>query len=267
MRGIYAAGVLDVFHERGFHPFALAVGASAGACNLASHLAGQHDRNRRCYTTQMIRREFIDARRYLRGGHWMDLDYLWAAFDREDPLDVVAACASSTQLLVAATDVESGEPHYLEPTAATLNDVLLASSAMPVLYRRQIEFAGRRYVDGGISAPIPVEEAWRRGATRIMVLRSRPYVFEGPAWSESLIAAAVLRGALARTFLRYRRVYLQSVAFLRDPPAGVRVVEVAPQTHLRTNRSTRDPAALAADYALGRAAAEDAMRRWASPTR
>lgn len=262
MRGIYAAGVLDVFLERGFAPFALAVGASAGACNLASHLAGQHDRNRRCYTTQMIRREFIDARRYLRGGHWMDLDYLWAAFDREDPLDTVSACASPTSLVVAATDVETGHPTYFSPTAESLNDILLASSAMPVLYRRFVAFAGRRYVDGGISAPIPVEEAHRRGATRIMVLRSRPYVFEGPAWSESLVAATVLRGALARTFLRYRSVYLRSVAFLRDPPAGVKIVEVAPERHLRTSRSTRDPSALAADYALGRAAADRAMQRW-----
>src|SRR4051794_38376613 len=93
MRGIYAAGVLDAFLERGFHPFALAVGSSAGACNLASHLAAQHGRNRRCYATQMSRTEFIDARRFFRGGHWLDLDYLWDAFAREDPLDTAAAGA------------------------------------------------------------------------------------------------------------------------------------------------------------------------------
>ena len=47
MRGVFSAGVLDLFHEERFHPFDLALGVSAGACNLASHLAGQHGRNRR----------------------------------------------------------------------------------------------------------------------------------------------------------------------------------------------------------------------------
>ena len=262
MRGIYSAGVLDVFLERDFHPFELAIGSSAGACNLASHLAGQHGRNRRCYSTQMVRREFIDARRYARGGHWMDLDYLWDAFDREDPLDVVAAAANPTTFVVAATDVATGEAAYLEPTAETLNQALRASSAVPVLYRKTVAFGDRTFVDGGCSAPIPVEEAHRRGARKILVIRSRPYGFGGPSWSESLIAAAVLRGALAKTFLRYRSVYARSVAFLRRPPAGTTILEVAPEHHLKTGRTTRDPRALAADYALGREAGERAIAAW-----
>src|SRR3954470_7287265 len=105
MRGIFAAGVLDVFHEQGFDPFDLAVGSSAGACNLSSHLAGQHGRNRRCYLTQMRRREFADIRRFFRGGHWLDIDYLWHAFGREDPLDVMAAASHRTQLVVGTTAV------------------------------------------------------------------------------------------------------------------------------------------------------------------
>src|SRR5688572_13075339 len=133
MRGIFAAGVLDVFLEESFSPFDFAIGSSAGACNLASHLAGQHGRNRRCYLTQMRRAEFVDARRFLRGGHWLDIDYLWTAFDREDPLDVVAAAANPTPLVVAATDVDGGTATFLEPGAAELSEALRASSAVPIL--------------------------------------------------------------------------------------------------------------------------------------
>lgn len=35
--------------------------------------------------------EFISIARYLKGGHMMDLDWLWDTLDREDPLDVQAA--------------------------------------------------------------------------------------------------------------------------------------------------------------------------------
>jgi predicted patatin/cPLA2 family phospholipase len=263
MRGIFAAGVLDVFGGRGFAPFDFAIGSSAGACNLSSHLAGQHGRNRRCYLRQMRRAEFADARRFLRGGHWLDIDYLWAAFDREDPLDVAAAAASRTRLLVAATCVDTGAPELFEPDAASMSEVLRASSAVPVLFRRFVELDGRRFADGGLSAPIPVEEAYRRGARRILVIRSRPAGFPGPSRIECALAAAMLREhpALAAAFRRYREVYARSVAFILRPPPDCRVVHVAPDG-LRTSRTTRDPRVLAADYDRGRLAGERAIRAW-----
>jgi predicted patatin/cPLA2 family phospholipase len=264
MRGIFAAGVLDVFLERGFDPFDLAVGASAGACNLASHLAGQYGRNKRCYMTQMRRSEFSDGRRFLRGGHWLDIDYLWSAFDREDPLDTVAAAAHRTRLVVAATAVDTGEPVYLEPGAADMSEVLRASSAVPILFRAFVALGDRMYTDGGMSAPIPVDEAYLRGARKILVIRSRPADFPGPSRIECTLAAAALREypGLARAFRRYRRIYAESVAWIRRPPADCRVVHVAPDAHLRTGRMTRDPRALAADYARGREAASRAIEAW-----
>lgn len=263
MRGIFAAGVLDVFLERAFAPFDFAIGSSAGACNLASHLAGQHGRNRRCYLTQMRRTEFIDARRFLRGGHWLDIDYLWDAFDREDPLDVTAAATSSVQLLVAATRVASGTPRFLEPTPATMNEVLRASSAVPVMYRRFVELDDDAFTDGGISAPIPVEEAYLRGARRIVVIRSRPAGFPGPSRVECAVAGMMLRGrpGLAAAFRRYRAIYARSSAFIARPPADCTVVHVAPR-QLATTRTTRDAAILEADYQQGRVAAERAIAAW-----
>lgn len=74
MRGVFSAGVLDVFLEERFHPFDLAIGVSAGACNLASHLAGQHGRNVRCYLDLMTTRAFIDRRRLLGRRSMLDLD-------------------------------------------------------------------------------------------------------------------------------------------------------------------------------------------------
>jgi predicted patatin/cPLA2 family phospholipase len=263
MRGIFAAGVLDVFLERGFAPFDLAIGSSAGACNLSSHLAGQHGRNRRCYLTQMRRAEFIDARRFLRGGHWLDIDYLWDAFDREDPLDVAAATSSTTQLLIAATRVTSGTAAFLAPTASTLNEVLRASSAVPVLFRRFVELDGHAFTDGGISAPVPIEEAYLRGARRIVVIRSRPAGFPGPSRLECAAAGMMLRAqpGLVAAFRRYRAIYAASSAFIARPPADCTVIHVAP-TLLATTRTTRDASILEADYRQGRAAGERAIIEW-----
>ena len=61
-------GVLDVLLERGLRNFDLAVGASAGACNLARFVAGQHERNLRCHVNIMARKELFSLRRVLAGG-------------------------------------------------------------------------------------------------------------------------------------------------------------------------------------------------------
>ena len=46
-RGIYAAGVLDVFMENGIK-FDGLIGTSAGAVNGCSYVSGQYERNIRC---------------------------------------------------------------------------------------------------------------------------------------------------------------------------------------------------------------------------
>ncbi|HQC20035.1 MAG TPA: patatin-like phospholipase family protein [Smithella sp.] len=77
MRGVFAAGVLNAFGSAGFDPFDMYLGVSAGACNLASHLAGQNDRNFDIIERYSIDGRFINWGRFLRGGHLMDLDWLW----------------------------------------------------------------------------------------------------------------------------------------------------------------------------------------------
>ena len=80
----------------------------------------------------------------MRGGHWLDIDYLWDAFEREDPLDAAAIVAGPTRLVVAATAVDTGAAVWFEPDAATMAQVLQASSAVPVLFRRFVEVNCRR---------------------------------------------------------------------------------------------------------------------------
>jgi predicted acylesterase/phospholipase RssA len=103
----------------------------------------------------------------------MDLDWLLDACDREDPLDVAALLGCGVELLVTTTSADSGEPVYLEPRADDASTLLKASSALPILYRGPVLLRGQRLVDGGVAAPIPVREAYRRGARRILVVRTR----------------------------------------------------------------------------------------------
>ncbi len=266
MRGIFSVGVLDVFMERGFSPFDLAIGASAGACNLASHVAGQDGRNRRAYFDLMTQREFIDVRRVAFGRSAVDLDWLWDTLAAREPLDVAAVVGSTVELVIVATSARTGEPVYLPPRQDDLFDALKGSCALPGLYRGQVSVGGEPLIDGGVSDPIPVAEAYRRGARRILVVRSRPAAFvKKNGWS-SRLSAALVRGApaITRAMLGTAERYQRAVAMATSPPPDCAILHVAPTRPMRTSRTTRNREALEHDYWHGREQGEAALREWAS---
>jgi predicted patatin/cPLA2 family phospholipase len=265
MRGIFSVGVLDVFLERGFEPFDLAIGVSAGACNLASHVARQAGRNWRAYFDLMTRRDFIDLRRALRRRSVVDLDWLWAMLAKHDPLDVAGIGRSSVEFVVVATSAATGEPVYLRPGLGVMFDALRGSCALPGLYRGAVSIDGVRLVDGGVSDPIPVAEAYRRGARRILVIRSRPHaVVKKSSRLSSILTPLFFREhpVLAKAMLATSERYQEAVRWIEAPPADCRVVHVAPAKALETGRMTQERGRLERDYAAGRAAGVGAITEW-----
>ena len=254
MRGVFAAGVLDGLLELGIADFDLAIGTSAGACNLASFVAGQHGRNLRCYLNIMARRRLFSLRRALRGGHYMDLDWLWDAFAAEDPLDEAAIAQARTQLVSVATCARTGEPVYLTARPPRIHQDLKAGCALPFLYRGPVSLEDRHVVDGGLVDPIPAQEAYRRGARRLIFIRSRPssVVKENSALTRPVAAMLFRTPALARASLLTAERYQRAVAFVHAPPSDAQVLELAPSMPLQTKRTTQNVTHLRADYTLGR---------------
>ena len=109
-------------------------------------------------------------------------------------------------------------------------------------------------VDGGLVDPIPAEEAYRRGARRMLVIRSRPsaVVKKNSALTRPVAAMMFRTPALARASLLTAQRYQQAVAFVHSPPSDAKVVELAPSTPLQTRRTTQNVTHLRADYTLGR---------------
>jgi predicted patatin/cPLA2 family phospholipase len=212
----------------------------------------------------MTRREFIDLRRFFSGRSIVDLDWLWATLAEKEPLDVAAIAASTTEFVVAATSVATGEPAYFEKRDGDLFDLLRGSCALPVMYRGSVQVGGDSLVDGGVSDPIPVEEAYRRGARRMLVVRSRPAGYVKTNGLGTRFTARLLREtpAVARSVLATAERYQRAVRFLHAPPSDCRIVHVAPDAPLATGRTTQDPRRLQQDYDLGRTLGADAMRRW-----
>lgn len=264
LRGVFSTGVLDGFLEAGFNPFDLYIGVSSGASNIAAYLAEMPGRNHKIYTDYSLRPEFISYLRFLRGGHLLDLDWLWEITIREIRLDLDRIYARRKPFLAVLTDVETGDAVYHETTAADLEHVLKASSAIPLFYRGNLTVDGRCVTDGGVADSIPVAEAIRRGAARVMVIRSRESGYsKDDSFAERLMLFAAgnhtgLRKAISARAGRYN----QAADFIRKPPAGVSVMEICPPEGFRVSRLSRSRSVLQEGYEQGRLKAQEAMHRW-----
>jgi predicted patatin/cPLA2 family phospholipase len=264
LRGVFSTGLLDGFLEARFNPFDLFIGVSSGASNLAAYLAEMIGRNRRIYLDYSLRPDFVDFFRFLRGGHLIDLDWLWDITIREIRLDLATIYAGTKPFIIALTDVHTGDAVYRLTSARDLESLLKASSAVPLLYRDYPRIEGRPMTDGGVVDAIPVGEAMRRGARRIMVIRSRhrDYIKRN-SLSEYLLRWYMrdypfLQQAAAKRVRRYN----ETVALIRHPPEGVAIVEICPPANFRVSRLSQDLSVLQEGYDQGRAAAAEAMALW-----
>ena len=267
MRGVFSTGLLDGFLVRKFDPFHLCIGVSAGATSLAAYLAGMHGRNRKIYTELSVGPEFINLWRFLRGGHLMDLDWLWDITIDRMRLNLDRIYSRQRPFLVGMTDVGTGATVYWDTSAVDLEQVLKASSALPIIYRGFPLVNGRPMTDGGLSDPIPVAEAIRRGAKRIMLVRTRPHSHRSQPEAMSHLMYWLLPKypALRATIKSHDRIYNEAIALIRRPPDGVSIIEICPPDSFRPGKFTRDAGVLQEGYEQGRAMAGDAIARWELP--
>ncbi len=264
MRGVFSTGVLDEFLQQDFNPFDIYYGVSAGAANLAAYLANMPGRNLKIYTDYALRPEFISLRKYLKGGHLMDLDWLWDVTIKELRLDLKKIYQTGKPFIVCLTEVLSGQAEYRKTSAKDLEHLLKVSSALPILYRNFPRVDGRPMADGGLADAIPVAEAIRLGATEIMVLRSRPYSYSK---SESHLQALfnwrlkdypLLQKLMAGRAKRYN----DALALIRQPPDGVSITEICPPESFRPSRLGKNVEILMQGYQQGRAEGNEAIKDW-----
>ncbi|MBY5992158.1 patatin family protein [Ferrimonas balearica] len=264
MRGIFACGVLDHFLETGFDPFDSFWAVSAGTTNLASFLARMPGRNHKVYLDYSCRPPFVTPGRFALGKHLIDLDWLWEISLRELPIDWDTLQAEQRPYFITLTNSASGEAEYHRPALPLLNETLKASSAMPLAYRGGVTLPSGNYVDGGVADAIPVAEAIRRGAKRILVLRSQSAHYrKTPPRIPALVKAMNRKTpALIPPLLARAQRYNATLELIRNPPEGVEIIELCPPDDFAIGRLTREPKALQRAYEQGLAAGEEAVRAW-----
>ena len=123
----------------------------------------------------------MGMKNYIQHGDYINLDYIYSVLsnsDGEDPLDyetIKSNIDKGQHLVVIATDVETGKPVYF--TEADLYqdnyNIVKASSCVP-LVNGPYEMEGKRYFDGGLIDPVPVEKSFELGCDKVVLILTKP---------------------------------------------------------------------------------------------
>ncbi len=176
-RGIFTSGVLDAFLTSNFDPFHSFYGTSAGALNLCAYLCREAGLGKSFILDLTTAPEFFNLFSYIR--HRQGLGMEWAlekimSYPYKLDLDLGRRVLGDRSFYAAVTDTQRLNDHYLPMLEEDWFQVMLATCAIPRLYTDEVLVGGRAYVDGGVSACIPVQEAWRQSARSIVVIRTEP---------------------------------------------------------------------------------------------
>lgn len=261
LRGIYAAGVFDWCLDNNIR-FDLCIGVSAGSANVAAYVAKQRGRNYRFYAEYSFRKEYMGIGSFLRKRSFIDLDYVYGTLSNsggEAPLDYPKIMESNSEMLVVATNAETGEPKYFDKGDMKQDcyDIFKASSAIPfVCHPYSVE--GIPYYDGALGDPIPIEKAFSLGCEKVVLILTKPKdIIRTPKKDETLAAGIRKKYPLAAEKLCKRAVrYNEGVELAKQYEKEGKLLILAPDDTCGMDTITRNLEAMKQMYGKGLRSAE-----------
>ncbi|WEM43706.1 patatin family protein [Photobacterium sp. DA100] len=255
-RGIFTAGVLDAFLDADYNPFSLLVGTSAGSLNIASFICGHTKHAYRVITEATTTHDFFDLPRFLLGKEGLNLDWLLEQTQTRLPLDWQQGHKNMRwrTVLACACHADNHRASFFDLRTDDWQAALKASCAIPVLRRQPILNHQQYWVDGGVGAPIPVQEAYDRGYRHIVVIRTVPISVNFDHCWMSMLSKALGKtkaAELISLFLEHEENYRQTQAFLNNPPDDATIYEIHPNKELSSKLLGSRLDSLKQDYQLG----------------
>jgi len=254
MRGMYTAGVLDVFLEHGI-TFDGVIGVSMGAITGCSYVSGQIGRTVRYNKKYCRDKRYMSFYSLFTTGDLVGNQFCYHEIPENlDPYDNEAFKQSKTDFYVTCTNVETGEAEHIK-----INDLmeemeyLRASASMPYV-SRIVEIGGKKLLDGGCSDSIPISAFQSMGYERNVVILTRPAEYRKKPENKSLVRRFYKNyPKFAKTLESRAEKYNQTVEEIRKLEKEGRIFVIRPETPLDIGRMSHNVKKIEAVYERGRA--------------
>ncbi len=266
-RGIYTAGVLDVFLEQCITDFDGVIGVSAGTAHGCSYLSSQKGRSINYYTKYCNDPRFMSLKSFIKTGDIVGVQFAYHDLpERLEPYDYNAFKAQKSEFFVTVSNLESGNAEYIK-----INDMLddidyLRASASLPYFSRIVELGGKKYLDGGCCDGIPIKAFREMGYKKnvIVLTRHEGYVKKQ---EHGLFAKLKYRKYpnFVNALLKLHERYNKTLEYIRELENSGEVFVIRPSEELTIGRMEHDASKVRAVYEIGVRDAENRMeelKKW-----
>lgn len=251
-RGIYTAGILDIFLENGIE-FDGVIGVSAGAIHGCSFVSKQKGRSLRYYKNYCKDPRFMSMRSLIKTGDFVGAKFCYHELpDELDIYDHDAFKASKTKFYVTCTNIETGEPEYILMKDMKKQIGYLRASASLPYFSRIVGLRGKKYLDGGCSDSVPVEAFQKMGYEKNVIILTRPkdYV-KKPEFGKLASIAYKKYPKFVETLTNRHNEYNECMKKIEGMEMDGSVLVIRPEESLNIGRLENDPEKMQEIYDKG----------------
>lgn len=174
MRGMYTAGVLDMFLDNNIKIDGI-IGVSAGVLFGVNYCSKQKGRAIRYNKKYAGNKNYMSIYSLLTTGNIVNKDF--AYYDvplKHDIFDIEEYKKSKTKFYATVTNVNTGLAEYIKlDDVIKQMEVLRATGAMPFV-SKIVEYNDEKYLDGALADSIPIDKCMEMGYDKIIVVLTKP---------------------------------------------------------------------------------------------
>lgn len=263
MRGLFTAGVLDVFMEYGIELDGV-VGVSAGAafgCNYKSKQIGRTLRYNKKYCKD---KRYCSFYSLLKTGDLYGADFCYNVLPVQlDVFDSESFNSNPMEFYVVSTDIESGEAVYKKCETGVGEDLLWfrASASMPLVSKIVI-IENRKLLDGGIADSIPVKFFESIGYEKNIVVLTQPKTYQKKKNALMPIINIVFKKypKLVSALKKRHIIYNETLMYIKEQEKKGNVYVIQPETALEIGHIEHNADNLQRVYDIGRRIATERIK-------
>ena len=264
LRALFTAGVTDVMMENGIR-FDGLIAVSAGAtfgCNYKSEQPGRALRYNINFKDDP---RYMSWRSFLKTGDLVGAEFSYHVLPNQlDIFDYETFRRNPMEFHVVCTDAETGEPVYKQLDDMTDEglDWIRASASMPIV-SRPVQLEGRKLLDGGIVNSIPLKHFQEIGYERNIVVLTQPKGFFKKRTKLMPLFHLTMRKypAIIQAMGRRHLMYNEQLRYLAQEERKGNILLIHPDDTLPIGRTEQNEKKMRQVYQMGRAAAEDNLKR------
>lgn len=255
MRGLFTAGVIDVWMENGID-FDGAIGVSAGAAFGCNYPTRQPRRVIRYNVRFAHEPRFCSLRSWLKTGNLYGAEFCYHIMpEKLDYWDIETMQENPMEFYCVCTELSTGQPIYHKCTDGRNTDLeyIRASASMPI-FSKPVRIDGHELLDGGISDSIPLKYFQSIGYDRNVVILTQPEGFrKHDSALEPVIQVLLKKTPEIARDMKYRSwTYNRQLAYVRKCEQAGDTLVIYPPCSLKIGKIEHNTDKMKKVYKIGR---------------